>query len=105
MPITRLFALEEIGPKGTRGCVTYPESASMVQYLTSRFGMGKVMEAFRELKSGAPQQQNTATFERIFGASIDTFEKNWLTSLEEENGRVSQNLVEDIRKKIAEDEK
>lgn len=105
VPITRLFALEEIGPKGTRGWVTYPESASMIQYLTNRFGFGKVMGAFRELKSGAPEQQNAATFERIFGTSLDTFERNWLTSLEKENGRVPQKLMEDVQKKIAEDEK
>jgi len=105
MPIARLFALEDIGSKGTRAWVSYPESASMLQYLTNRFGFGKVMDAFRELKSGAPEQQNAATFERIFAMSLDNFENNWLVSLEKENGRVPHNQVDDMQKKIAEDEK
>jgi hypothetical protein len=105
MPINRLFALEEIGPKGTRGWVTYPESASMIQYLTNHFGFDKVMDAFRELKSGAPEQQNAAIFERVFGVSLNTFEKDWRTRLNEGNSHVPQNLVEGIQKEIAEDEK
>jgi hypothetical protein len=105
MPITQLFALEEIGPKGKRGWVTYPQSASMVQDLTKRFGFGKVMQAFRQLKSGAPEQQNAAVFERIFGVSLDAFDKSWLDKLRKGNSRVPQKLVQDVREKISEAER
>lgn len=77
----------------------------MIQYLTDHFGFAKVMDAFRELKSGAPEQQNAAIFEQVFGVSLDTFERDWRARLKEGNGRVPRNQVEDIKNKIVEDEK
>ncbi len=104
-PIARIFALEDFGSKGTRGWVVYPEAGSMVQFLVSHYGLDKVMQAFRELKSGAPESDNAAVFERTFGISVDTFAQDWLNSLKQGSGRVPTALIDDIRVKIAEDEK
>lgn len=105
VPMSRLFSFTDVGSKGTRGWVAYPQSASMIQYLAKHFGFGKVMEAFEKLKSGDPEGQNAAVFQQVFGVSLDAFEKSWHDNLLRASGRVPSALVEDTKKKIAADEK
>lgn len=105
MPIVRLFALDDIGSKGTQPWVTYPESASMMEYLSKHYGLHKMMQAYRQLKSSAPEQQNAAVFEQLFGINVDTFEKSWRNKLRKESSGIPDHLLEEIRAKIVDDEK
>ena len=105
MPLDQLFALEDIGSKGTHPWVTYPEAGSMIELLSKQYGFKKVMAAYGKLKSGDPDADNRAVFQQVFGIELSQFERAWLQSLPTSACKISQALIDEIRAKVTIDTK
>jgi hypothetical protein len=79
IPLARILSFTEIGSPESHAAIAYPESASIVKFVTQRFGWNRLLQAYRELKSG---QDNTTVFARIFGMPPGEFERQWRQSIQ-----------------------
>ncbi len=78
--LKELIGYTNIGPRWSRPPVSYPEAASVVEFLIEEYGNDKFLRAYKELKNSddtGVKQQNIKTLERIYGKSLTELEIQW----------------------------
>ncbi len=84
LPLGQLFDFTELGSKGSQGPVSYPQSASVVQYLIEHHGIERFRAAYRELRNSAEtpvREENKRIFRTIYGMSVENIEQEWRNSV------------------------
>jgi len=84
IPLRELITFREIGSPESRPSIAYPQSASIVGYLISRFGYDRFLEAYRQINMEDITAGTGLIDEKlreIFGLGIDEIETGWLSYL------------------------
>jgi hypothetical protein len=84
-PLAELFAFADIGSVETCPLVSYPQSGSVIKFLTQLGGWPAMQRALRELRNGDDPSivsTNRELFQAIFGLELAEAERRWLGSLD-----------------------
>jgi hypothetical protein len=84
IPIDKLFTYTDIGPEGTEPSISYPEAASFVKFLISKYGLEKFRQGYASLQNtddAAGVQKNEEAFRAIYGAFPGDLQAEWLDGL------------------------
>jgi hypothetical protein len=80
IPLRRLFHFTELGSDSTNGGVSYPESASVVQFFIERFGGARFRDLYstlRNTESGLEQARNEERILASYGEDLARLEVAW----------------------------
>jgi len=84
IPIDKLFTYTDIGPEGTQPAISYPEAASFVKFLISKYGLEKFRQgygSFQNADDAAAVQKNKESFRAIYGKFPGELQAEWLDGL------------------------
>jgi len=84
-PLAEIFAFADIGSVETCALVSYPQSGSVVKFLTRLAGWPAMQRALRELRNSddpSVVSANRELFQAIFGLELAEAERQWLESLD-----------------------
>jgi hypothetical protein len=87
IPLDKLFAFTDIGPEESQPTISYPEAASFVKFLISKYQLEKFRQAYKSLQNSddeATIHKNQQTFREIYGKLPSELEPEWLNSLRAE---------------------
>jgi len=80
LPLSVVLSYPDIGGDGSHPEVSYPEAASVVQYLIETMGLERFREVYRTLRrttSANELLRNQAALSRILGVTLDEMEEAW----------------------------
>lgn len=84
IPIDTLFTYTDIGPDESKPTISYPEAASFVKFLITKYGLASFRQAYRTLEStDVPDgiRRNREAFRAIYGRYPGELEAEWLRGL------------------------
>jgi hypothetical protein len=84
-PLARLLEFTDIGSVRTCPLVSYPQSGSVMKFLTGLRGWPAIQRALSELHASddpSVVSENRRRFQKIFGLDLAEAERQWLDSLE-----------------------
>jgi hypothetical protein len=82
--IDKLFTYTDIGPEGTEPVISYPEAASFVKFLISKYGLEKFRQSYGSLQNAddaAVVQKNKEAFRAIYRKFPGDLQAEWLDGL------------------------
>jgi len=83
IPLDTLFAFSDIGPEASQPDISYPEAASFVKFLISRYGLERFHQAYRTLQNTSAVEgirKNKEEFRAIYGRLPAEMEADWLAT-------------------------
>ena len=84
VPVIELLKRTEIGARDDDGEVAYPESGGFVKYVVDTYGREKLIELYRQLRSGDSDDallRNARLIKTILGKDVNSIEEDWKKAL------------------------
>jgi hypothetical protein len=85
IPIIKLFNDHIFWELDPSGVISYPEAGSFIKFLVKRYGINKVMAAYKQLKKQVDKEENLKIFNKLFEAYLVNIEQEWMQYLIQKN--------------------
>jgi len=85
IPVDTVFTYTDIGPDESKPTLSYPEAASFVKFLITKYGLDSFRQAYRTLQNTDDAEairKNQEAFKKIYGHYPAELEAEWVGSLQ-----------------------